>query len=101
MSRTSVAVREKRLRHRRNADNQTNRQQLVAILKDPKTSLDDKQDAMVALQKRRIDESPSRSRNRCSACNRSRGVIRYFGLCRLCLVQFASKGWLPGVHKYS
>jgi small subunit ribosomal protein S14 len=39
--------------------------------------------------------------NRCSICGRSRGYIRYFGLCRICLREQAHKGVLPGVRKAS
>lgn len=101
MSRKSMAARERQLINKRNPDNQRARAELVAILKNPKIDLDTKISAMKKLQKRRIDESKSRSRNRCVACNRSRGVLRFFGLCRLCLVHYAAKGWLPGIRKSS
>ncbi|MCL6534907.1 MAG: type Z 30S ribosomal protein S14 [Fimbriimonadales bacterium] len=39
--------------------------------------------------------------NRCSICGRSRGYIRYFGICRICLREQAHKGVLPGVRKSS
>ncbi len=42
-----------------------------------------------------------RYRNRCRLCGRSRGYIRYFGLCRLCFRKLAMKGELPGVKKAS
>lgn len=39
--------------------------------------------------------------NRCKLCGRPRGYIRFFGLCRLCFRELASKGMLPGVKKAS
>ncbi len=43
----------------------------------------------------------TRYRNRCNRCGRSRGYIRYVGLCRLCFREYANKGELPGVVKAS
>ncbi len=42
-----------------------------------------------------------RHRNRCWLCGRSRGYMRYFGLCRLCFRKLADKGEIPGVKKAS
>lgn len=38
---------------------------------------------------------------RCNSCGRPRSVIRYFGLCRLCFREKASKGEIPGITKVS
>lgn len=38
---------------------------------------------------------------RCTACGRSRGYMRKFGLCRICFREKASKGQIPGVTKSS
>ena len=43
----------------------------------------------------------SRKIRRCLACGRPRSVIRYFGLCRLCFREKASKGEIPGIVKAS
>lgn len=43
----------------------------------------------------------TRKVNRCLACGRPRGFIRFFGLCRLCFRERAVKGLLPGVKKAS
>ncbi len=40
-------------------------------------------------------------RNRCNLCNRPRGFLRFFGLCRICLRKQAGEGTLPGVRKSS
>ena len=39
--------------------------------------------------------------NRCSLCGRPRSYYRFFGTCRICLRNLASKGELPGVRKSS
>lgn len=43
----------------------------------------------------------TRDHRRCQLCGRPRGVIRIFGLCRLCFRELAHKGELPGVYKMS
>jgi len=42
-----------------------------------------------------------RVRNRCAQCGRPRGFIRYFGMCRICVREYASKGLIPGLRKSS
>ncbi len=42
-----------------------------------------------------------RGYNRCSLCGRSKGYVRFFGICRICLRSSAHKGLLPGVKKSS
>jgi len=44
---------------------------------------------------------PTRVRNRCKVCGRSRGYIRRFGLCRICFRELALQGKIPGVVKSS
>ena len=44
---------------------------------------------------------PTRVRNRCRQCGRSRGYIRRFGLCRICFRELALQGVIPGVAKAS
>lgn len=43
----------------------------------------------------------ARGVNRCSRCGRTRGFLRDFGLCRICMREMAHKGHLPGVTKAS
>lgn len=52
--------------------------------------------AMFALDKRR-DHSQTRTVNRCQCCKRPKGVYKYFNLCRLCLIKYASLGIIPGL----
>ncbi|MCK4635497.1 MAG: type Z 30S ribosomal protein S14 [Candidatus Moranbacteria bacterium] len=44
---------------------------------------------------------PSRKVNRCWKCGRKHGYLRYFGICRICFRELASKGEIPGVSKSS
>ena len=42
-----------------------------------------------------------RNYTRCKRCGRPHGVIRKFGLCRICLRELAYKGEIPGLKKAS
>lgn len=42
-----------------------------------------------------------RYHNRCRRCGRSRGYLRRFGMCRICVRMLALQGELPGVVKAS
>lgn len=44
---------------------------------------------------------PTQVRNRCQRCDRPRGFIRRFGLCRICFRELALEGKIPGVMKSS
>ena len=74
---------------------------LVKVLKDANASFQDKQDAMMALQKLPKDSSRIRQRNRCAITGRPRGVYRKFGLCRNKLRELAMRGEIPGLVKSS
>lgn len=50
---------------------------------------------------RRTPKFSSRQVNRCSRCGRTKGYLRDFGLCRICMREMAHKGHLPGVTKSS
>lgn len=39
--------------------------------------------------------------NRCSLCGRRHGYLRFFGVCRICFRELASRGEIPGVTKSS
>ena len=51
--------------------------------------------------KNKLKKGTVQYRNRCSVCGRPRGYIRFFGICRVCLRNFAGNGFLPGVKKSS
>lgn len=56
--------------------------------------------SMVVKNKRKQKFS-SREYTRCTRCGRPHGVIRKFGLCRICFRELANQGQLPGVKKSS
>jgi small subunit ribosomal protein S14 len=43
----------------------------------------------------------TRTVRRCSLCGRPRGYLRFYGVCRICFRELASKGEIPGVRKAS
>ncbi len=43
----------------------------------------------------------TRTERRCFKCGRVRGVLRKFGLCRICFREMANKGEVPGIKKSS
>ena len=42
-----------------------------------------------------------REYTRCQRCGRPHGVLRKFGLCRICCRELANQGQIPGVKKSS
>ncbi len=74
---------------------------LVAIVKDPEASLDDKIAAQKKIAAMPRDASATRVRNRCFLTGRPRGYYRKFGLSRIAMREEALKGNLPGVVKAS
>jgi len=74
---------------------------LKAIIANPETGFDERQEAMFALQKLPRDSSPSRQRNRCAISGRPRGFYRRFGLSRNKLREAAMRGDVPGLRKAS
>jgi small subunit ribosomal protein S14 len=74
---------------------------LVAVIKNPETSLEEKFEAQVALDKLPRDSAAVRVVNRCALTGRPRAYYRKFGLSRIALREEALKGNLPGVVKAS
>ena len=56
--------------------------------------------SMIAKQQR-APKFSSRAYTRCTRCGRPHGVLRKFGLCRICFRELANKGQIPGVKKSS
>ena len=56
--------------------------------------------SMIAKQQR-TPKFKSRAYTRCTRCGRPHGVLRKFGLCRICFRELANKGQIPGVKKSS
>ena len=74
---------------------------LKKVINDPKSSLEQVDEAVIRLQKMPRDGSPVRVRNRCSQTGRSRGYLRKFGVSRIALRELALEGQIPGVVKSS
>jgi small subunit ribosomal protein S14 len=79
----------------------TRRLDLKRIINNPKSSVEEVDAAVVALQKMPRDGSPIRVRNRCSQSGRTRVYLRKFGVSRLALRDLALQGQIPGVVKSS
>tara|TARA_X000001036_G_C20084027_1_gene564345 strand:+ start:85 stop:390 length:306 start_codon:yes stop_codon:yes gene_type:complete len=77
------------------------RSKLLSVIKDPKTSIDEKRLAYFEIEKMPRDANPIRVRNRCNLTGRPRGYYRKFGLSRISLRELASLGRIPGVKKAS
>ncbi len=54
-----------------------------------------------ALVEGRTPKMATRAYNCCNNCGRTRAYFRFFGLCRICLREFARKGVVPGLRKSS
>ena len=59
----------------------------------PKTS--------VIARSKKTPKFATRSVRRCFKCGRKHGYMRKFGLCRICFLEMASNGEIPGVTKSS
>jgi len=77
------------------------RQELLGVLRDPRTPDEERDAAREKLQKLPRNASPTRLRNRCAITGRPRGVYRKFGLARNKLRDLALRGEVPGVIKAS
>lgn len=77
------------------------RAELKRIIASENSSFEEKQDAVVKLQKLPRDSSPARQRNRCVVTGRPRGVYQKFGLGRNKLREAAMNGEVPGLKKAS
>ncbi len=71
------------------------------IINNPKSSIEEVDEAVIKLQKMPRDASPIRVRNRCSQTGRTRGFLRKFGISRIALRELALEGQIPGVVKSS
>lgn len=77
------------------------REQLKAIIRNPNTTVEERELAVVRLQKLPRNSSPSRQRNRCSLTGRPHGYYRKFALSRNKLREAAMRGDIPGLVKAS
>jgi small subunit ribosomal protein S14 len=63
--------------------------------------LNRRKEILLALGEKRVNRVSTRNQNRCKICGRPRGFMRFFGVCRLCFRELASRGELAGVTKAS
>ncbi len=77
------------------------RAELKAIIKNPNSSPEEIDAAVLKLQKLPRDASPVRQQRRCRITGRPHAVYRKFGLCRNKLREAAMRGDVPGLRKAS
>ncbi|MGR8947244.1 MAG: 30S ribosomal protein S14 [Gammaproteobacteria bacterium] len=77
------------------------RAQLKALIVNPESSFEEREEAVIKLQKMPRDSSPVRGRNRCRLTGRPHGFYRKFGLSRNELRRLAMEGHVPGLVKAS
>ena len=100
MAKTSVVEREKK-RVKLFEKHREKRLKLKAIVYSMDSSIDEKMDAQLALQKLPRNSLLIRQRNRCRVCGRPRAYNRLTGLCRMHMRSSVMKGFIPGMHKDS
>lgn len=74
---------------------------LKAVIINPESSFEEREEAVIKLQKMPRDSSPVRGRNRCRLTGRPHGYYRKFGLSRNELRRLAMEGHVPGLVKAS
>ena len=77
------------------------REELEAILNNPKASEEVRFAARLKIQQLPRNANATRLRNRCALTGRPRGTFRKFGLARNKLRDIALRGEIPGVIKAS
>lgn len=100
MARKAMIEKEKR-RDRQTRLKWEKRQEFKKKISSLDTSEEEREQAMIALNKLSPNSSPVRRRNRCQLTGRSRGFLRKFKVSRLCFREMASNGHIPGVTKAS
>ncbi len=100
MAKKSMIAREAK-RKRQVAKYAAKRAALTATLSDPNSAQEQREEAMLRLQKLPRDSSPCRAQNRCRVSGRPHGYYRKFGLSRNKLREAAMRGDVPGLVKAS
>jgi small subunit ribosomal protein S14 len=77
------------------------RMELKEIIRNPKTSMEDRMAAFDKLRKLPRNANPIRVQSRCRVTGRPRAVYKKFGLSRITLREMASNGLIPGMTKAS
>ncbi len=100
MAKKSMIARENK-RARMVARYAQKRAELKAIIKNPNSTPEEIDAAVLKLQKLPRDSSPVRKQRRCRITGRPHAVYRKFGLCRNKLREAAMRGDVPGLRKAS
>ena len=100
MAKKSMIAREKK-REQMVAKYAAKRMALKAIIKNPNSSVEEIDAAILKLQKLPRDSSAVRRQRRCRITGRPHAVYRKFGLCRNKLREAAMRGEVPGLTKAS
>jgi small subunit ribosomal protein S14 len=100
MAKTSMIMREKR-RAKLVAKAAPKRAKLREIIRSPKSTDSEREEAQHKLQAMPRDTAASRMRNRCAITGRPRGTYRKFGLGRQKLREATMRGDVPGLRKAS
>jgi len=100
MAKKSMIARETK-RQAKVAQYAEKRAALKKIIKDPSSSAEQVDDAVLKLQKMPRDSSPARGVKRCRLTGRPHAVYSKFGLCRNKLREAAMRGDVPGLVKSS
>jgi small subunit ribosomal protein S14 len=100
MAKTSMIEREKK-RANLAAKFGAKRAELKKLISSATASNEEKDAAVIALQKMPRDSSKTRQRTRCELSGRPRGVYRKFKLGRNKLREAAMRGEIPGLKKAS
>ena len=100
MAKKSMLMRQ---RHREKAVKRyaAKRAELKELIRNPRTSDEDKLEAQKKLQTLPRDANPIRLRNRCALTGRPHGTYRKFGLARTKLREATMRGDIPGLRKAS
>ena len=55
----------------------------------------------MVVKQQRTPKFSTRAYTRCNRCGRPHGVLKKYGLCRICFRELANRGQIPGVRKAS
>ena len=77
------------------------RTELKKVIRNPKTSYEDRMAAFDILRNLPRNANPIRVQSRCRVTGRPRAVYQKFGLSRITLREMASNGLIPGMTKAS
>mgnify|MGYP003574557254 CR=1 FL=1 len=100
MAKLSMLARDRK-RQRLVEKHAAKRAALKKTIKDPHSTMEQREEAALQLQQLPRDSSPCRGRNRCQITGRPHGYYRKFGLSRNKLREEMMQGNVPGLVKAS